>query len=146
MFGSHSAGSPSRSSTARVTIPAQETSRSFGNSRTSAEQFWAVFGAAYAGFWIWLTVRIVNRQKQYAKRVAAGLIILVVAHPPVYFLLIGPLAFLEESGTIQNGVYEFAMYPVRVLADGTNLQPEWFWSICDDYLRWWFRLGNPSRL
>jgi hypothetical protein len=112
----------------------------------SSEQFWAMFGIAYAGFWIWLTVRIVNRRKDCTKRMAAGCSLLLIAHLPVYFLLIGPLAYLESSGSIENGPYEFALYPVRILADRTGLQPAWLWLICDDYLRWWLRLGNPSRL
>jgi hypothetical protein len=108
----------------------------------SAECFWAVFGIAYAAFWIWQTARIVNRQKRWRSLAIAAMIFLLM--PLLYFLLIGPVAFLERSGTIRQGVYEFALHPVRIVADGTDLKPIWFWSICDDYLRWWFRLAVPT--
>ncbi len=42
----------------------------------------AIFGAAFAAFCVWLTVRIVNRRERWAKWLALALAILTVAGYP----------------------------------------------------------------
>jgi hypothetical protein len=49
---------------------------------------WSVLGVAYAAFWIWLTVRIVNGRRRWARRLAA----VAIALPVIYFLTSGPIS------------------------------------------------------
>jgi hypothetical protein len=49
--------------------------------------------AAFATFCVWLTVRIINRREQWAKRTAWGLLIATV---PSYLFLLGPLLWLHR--------------------------------------------------
>jgi hypothetical protein len=52
-----------------------------------------VFSAAFAGFCIWLIVRIVNRRERWAKQTGVRLIVSVaIAYP----LLFGPVCWIHE--------------------------------------------------
>ena len=44
----------------------------------------AIFGAAFAAFCVWLTVRIINRRERWAKRLALG----VAASYPISFIVL----------------------------------------------------------
>jgi hypothetical protein len=58
----------------------------------------SIFGVAFAAFCLWLTVRIVNRRERWAKRTAAGLVLLAW-----YPLSLFPIAWLERQGCFNRG-------------------------------------------
>jgi hypothetical protein len=53
----------------------------------------SIFGIAYAAFCIWLTVRIVNRRERWAKRLAVGLALLLIAYPVSF----GPACWITAN-------------------------------------------------
>ena len=52
----------------------------------------AIFGATFAAFCVWLTVRIVNRREKWAKRTAVGLALSAV----LYVLSFGPACWITS--------------------------------------------------
>jgi hypothetical protein len=65
---------------------------------------------------IWLTVRIVNRREQWAKRTLA----VVVGLPVLYFLSFGPLMWLEAQGYMYSSFGDHLRAyaaPVRMIYD-----------------------------
>jgi hypothetical protein len=51
-----------------------------------------MLGVALAAFCVWLGVRIFNRREKWAKRMAVGLVALLVAYP----LSIGPVGWINS--------------------------------------------------
>jgi hypothetical protein len=49
--------------------------------------YWAALGVAYAAFWIWLTARLVNGRKRWAK----GMVLATVFVPVLYVMSSGPM-------------------------------------------------------
>jgi len=72
----------------------------------------AVSGFAFAAFCIWLGVRIVNRRERWAKRLAVGLVLLLIAYP----LSFRPGVLDHGSAAISNRG--------RII---TNLSPTGLW-------------------
>jgi hypothetical protein len=62
-----------------------------------------------AAFFIWLTIRIVNRRDRWAKWAAAGLILLVVA---AYPLSMGPVLVFAPDLRIRADDFSRFYYPI----------------------------------
>jgi hypothetical protein len=60
----------------------------------------SIFGVAFAAFCVWLTVRIVNRQRRWAKWTLA----VVVGVPALYVVSFGPACWLSDRKMIQRSV------------------------------------------
>jgi hypothetical protein len=69
---------------------------------------WGIVGAAYAGFWIWLAVRLVNRRKPWMIRAASALAI----SPLLYGLSSGPISIVAFHSRV--------MHRPVVMPDGTT--------------------------
>lgn len=75
-------------------------------------------GVAFAAFYVWLGVRIVNRRERWAKRTALGLLL----SPVLYVLSFGPVCWWLAADANVGGVY----YPRTMIA---------YWPIGWTYLR-----------
>lgn len=53
----------------------------------------SALGLSFAGFCVWLTIRVIDRRERWAKRVAVALLIF---SPIVYVLSVGPTAWLDS--------------------------------------------------
>ena len=93
----------------------------------------AVLGLWFATFCIWLTVRIIDRQEPWTKRLAAGLAAFLV----IYVLSFGPMARLEFRGDLPKSLKPAleAVYLPIILA--LNFGPQWIRSPIISYLRFW---------
>jgi hypothetical protein len=70
-----------------------------------------ILGIVFVAYCIWLTVRIVNRRERWAKRTAAGLVI-VLAYP----LSFGPACWLADRLPIVQGPVTTAYRPLAAAA------------------------------
>src|SRR4051812_38681991 len=91
VFGSHSAGSPSRNCSIASKMPGM--GRIFW-----IEAGWTLAGVALAAISAWLAIRIVNRGERWAKRTAAGLIVLLILYP----LSMGPFWWFDARARLSD--------------------------------------------
>jgi hypothetical protein len=68
---------------------------------------------AFAAFCVWLTVRIVNRREQWAKRTLAGLIGL----PVLYFASFGPICWLQDRRILPPMLAQRIYGPLGLILD-----------------------------
>src|SRR5262245_31005029 len=104
----------------------------------------AMFGIAFAGFCVWLTVRIVNRRERWAKRTAVSLITVLVA-TFLYVLSSGPAIYLAQKYCSSGRGVSRAYRPVfLILVHGPKPIKQSIWW----YLDFWriipFRLDLQS--
>jgi hypothetical protein len=74
-----------------------------------------VLAVAFSAFYVWLTVRIVNRRERWAKWAAVG-----VGIPVIYVLGIGPVAWFARDawpGDWRNEMYRISYYPLFSLME-----------------------------
>jgi hypothetical protein len=96
----------------------------------------AILGLAFAGFCVWLAIRIVNRRERWAKRTAAVVLVVMLA---VYPLSIGPACWLSShldcGASAVTVVYRPLLLFVPNAARGTLMKysivasgPKWSWE------------------
>jgi hypothetical protein len=93
----------------------------------------AVLGLWFTAFYIWLVVRIINRQERWAKRLAMSLATLLVG----WALSSAPIAGLEMRGVLPHSLkpaIEFVYLPIWL---ALNFGPQWMRSPIIAYLRFW---------
>jgi hypothetical protein len=93
----------------------------------------AALGLWFTAFYIWLVVRIINRQERWAKRLAVALAALLVA----YVLSSAPIAGLEMRGVLPHSLkpaIEMVYLPIWL---ALNFGPQWIRSPIISYLRFW---------
>src|SRR5262245_38936627 len=71
------------------------------------EVFLLTVGAAYAAFFAWLIVRIVNRKERWAKRMLA----MVVALPVLYVASFGPACWWDSRSSFGPAVVGYGSMP-----------------------------------
>src|SRR5262245_47986468 len=93
-------------------------------------------GVVLAAFFIWLTLRIVNRER-WAKRMA---LVLVAGLPTLYVASFGPACWLtSQRDGLRRSQTPRAMiiyYPLGALAAERD-------TVCSQSLRWWMTLTVP---
>jgi hypothetical protein len=67
---------------------------------------WAIIGIAFAAFCVWLTVRIVNRRERWAKWMAVGVFVVVLA----YFASFGPFVWLGQRNHLPHRAVTAGIY------------------------------------
>jgi hypothetical protein len=69
---------------------------------------------------------------------AAVILTIILAIPPGYLLLLGPVLRLVSSGTLSWDHWEVVAKPAIYVAGFFDGKPEWFWGTYEEgYLRWW---------
>lgn len=91
-----------------------------------------VFGVAFVGFAIWLTVRTINRREQWAKRMAVATAVLLLAYP----LSEGPANWLDRRGLLPIWSYRplfgnlyVPLNEVAVRTRPTSAVREWYLNL-----------------
>ena len=90
----------------------------------------AIFGAAYAGCFVWLTIRVINRRERWAK----WTLLAVVGLPVLYVASFGPACWLADRDLIPTTVAVQAYHPLAfALAHSCS---DWIGNAMTDYGRW----------
>ena len=85
---------------------------------------------AFAAFYVWLAVRIINRKERWAKWTAA-----VLAFPTIYILSIGPVLWMDLHGVTPAWFHDVPLYwPVQWVRENG---PEPIRNAINDYLKFW---------
>jgi hypothetical protein len=90
-------------------------------------------GVTFAGFCIWLAVRIFSRRERWAKRLAVALVVAQLG----YLLSFGLIARLEFRGSLPRSLkpaFEAVYFP---FGWGVNFGPQWIRSPIIWYLDLW---------
>jgi hypothetical protein len=89
------------------------------------------FGASFAAFCVWLTVRIVSRRERWAKRTAWAL-----AFPSLYFLSMAPVLWMDLHGFTPAWTHDVPIYwPVQWTRENG---PAFIRDAINQYLAIWF--------
>src|SRR5579872_1743650 len=103
-------------------------------------------GVGFAGFTVWLAVRIVNRRERWAKRTAAVLVVLIALYP----LSAGPTLWLwlhvlpKDSLPVINAIYDPMRHVVNC-SQATMDATRWYYGLWVDWEKVSEKLSSRDR-
>jgi hypothetical protein len=85
----------------------------------------SIFGVAFVAFFVWLTVRTINRRERWAKRTLA----VVAGVPALYVLSFGPACWWFSTPLPPRFVITKVMMKPRYQPDEYRVAPRLYWPL-----------------